>query len=195
VVGDLGDGLGVADRLESPSIDQMPIVRLGLADSAAAASLLASARRGRIPIPGLELGHEWRDPTLPGQSFWLFGLTIPIPLLNQNGARVAVTGARAEQAAAAVKEARLDAAQQLAEARARLDEAAARALRARDSLIPAAQQLRGRAVLAYQLGETGLLAVLEALRTEREAESAGLEDLLAFQEAKATWYSLLGVAR
>jgi len=194
LAGDLADGLG-SEPSDVPSMERIPVVRLALADSAAAAGQLATARRARIPLPGLEVGHEWRDPTLPGQSFWLFGVTIPIPLLNQGGGRVAVSGARADQANAAIVETRLEVTQQVTEARVRLEEAAARAVRARDSLIPAARRLRARALLAYQLGETGLLAVLEALRSEREAESAGLEDLLVFQEARATWYALLGIAR
>jgi outer membrane protein TolC len=40
---------------------------------------------------------------------------------------------------------------------------------------------------AYQAGETGILPVLDALRSEREAVLAAVQDLLAFQTSLADW--------
>ncbi len=52
--------------------------------------------------------------------------------------------------------------------------------------------LRARAVRAYQAGETGILPVLDALRSEREVALAAIQDELAYQGALADWYALLG---
>lgn len=195
--GDLGAGLEQAARgrvapLPPPPPADLPIVAIARADSAGAAFRARSVRRGRIPVPGLEFGANWADPALPGRTLWLFGLSLPLPLWHQSGAEVAAAAARSAQATALLGEARLDAERLLATTELQLRQAAARALVARDSLIPASQRLRAQAVLAYQLGETGVLPVLDALRAEREIESAALEDLLGFQEALAAWYALVG---
>jgi len=50
-------------------------------------------------------------------------------------------------------------------------------------------------VRAYQAGETGILPVLEALRSERDAALAGVQDLLAYQSALADWEALIGYSR
>jgi hypothetical protein len=75
-----------------------------------------------------------------------------------------------------------------------LEETARRARAARDSLLPAAVVLRARALRAYQAGETGILPVLDALRSEREVTLSALQDELAFQEALADWHALTGYA-
>jgi len=91
-----------------------------------------------------------------------------------------------------VSETRLESARALREARVRLVESSGRARFARDSLLPQAALLRGRAVRAYQAGETGILPVLDALRSEREVVLGAVQDQLAYQEALADWYALLG---
>ena len=65
----------------------------------------------------------------------------------------------------------------------------------RDSIVPGAAVLRARALRAYQAGETGIFPVLDALRGERDASLAALQDELAFQEALADWYALAGIRR
>jgi outer membrane protein TolC len=77
-------------------------------------------------------------------------------------------------------------------ARIHLEETAARARFARDTILPGAGVLRERAVRAYGAGETGILPVLDALRGERDASLAALQDQLAFQEALADWFALTG---
>jgi outer membrane protein TolC len=93
------------------------------------------------------------------------------------------------------REARLDAERQVRLARIHLEETAARARFARDTILPGAGVLRERAVRAYGAGETGILPVLDALRGERDASLAALQDQLAFQEALADWFALTGRER
>jgi cobalt-zinc-cadmium efflux system outer membrane protein len=138
------------------------------------------------------MGAEWDDPTDPGHSFAVLGLAIPVPLWNRGGAQVTAARARADQAAAQVVEARLEARRLIEGARIRLDGTAARAQFARDSLLPAAAALRTRALAAYRAGETGLVPVLDALRREREVQLTGIDALLAFQDAAAALDELLG---
>lgn len=191
--GALDAGLA-ADSTPMLDPDSIPAVRSAVADSLAAALGLVSARRGRVPIPSLTAGAEWGDPDQPGKTLSVIGLALPLPLWNAGGAEVALARARAELSAAETRETRFEAARAIAEARIRLMESARRARFARDSLIPAARELRARAVAAYRAGETGVLPVLDALRSERDVVLLSVQDLQAFQEALARWRALFGRA-
>ena len=181
------------DELPDSAIDRaaLPALRAASADSAAAAAQARSAARARAPFPTLQSGAEWGDESQPG-ALAVVGITIPFPLWNLGSGAVGAARARAARAAAQVREARLDAERQVRLARIHLEETAARARFARDTLLPGAAALRDRAVRAYRAGETGILPVLDALRGERDASLAALEDQLAFQEALADWYALTG---
>lgn len=180
-------------RTDSLISDSLPVVRAAVADSAATAALARSAAASRIPLPTIQGGAEWGDPTQPG-TLGVLGLALPLPLWQSGGGPVAEARARARRAAALAGETRLEAARALSELRARLTETGQRARFARDSMLPGAAVLRARAVHAYQAGETGILPVLDALRSEREVGLAAIQDELAFQEALADWSALLGRA-
>jgi cobalt-zinc-cadmium efflux system outer membrane protein len=192
LAGSLDDGL--AETAGADAGHEIPMVLVAKADSSQWASSLQSVRQARIPIPSLQLGIEWNDSTEPGQTFGVFGVFIPLPIWNQGGAQVAEAEARANASAAAVIEARLAARQRLEEARVRLSGTAARAIAARDSLVPAAARLRTRALAAYRAGETGLVPVLEAVRRERDVQLAEVDALVSFQDAVAGLHELRGEA-
>ncbi|HET6798272.1 MAG TPA: TolC family protein [Gemmatimonadales bacterium] len=182
--------------IETVPLERVPAVRAAIADSSSAAALVRSARIGAIPLPTLQSGVEWEDPTEPNAgALALFGVSIPLPLWNHGAGSAAEAEARAGEAAARVREARLTTAQQVEATRIHLVESGVRARFARDSLLPAARALRQRALHAYQAGETGILPVLDALRSEREAALAGVQDLLAFQTALADWRTLTAYSR
>ena len=192
VVGALDAGLD--HLIRNPTrIDGLPLVRMAIADSGATAALARSADLARIPLPTLQTGAEWEDPTEPNSgALAVIGVAVPIPLWDRSGGTVAQARARAAGATAQLREVRLDAARRLAGARIQLEESGIRARFARDTLLPAARALRGRALRAYQAGETGLLPVLDALRGEHDAALAGVQDLLDFQTAVAEWEALAG---
>ena len=181
--------------LRAIAIDRVPSVRTALADSASSRALARSASMGRIPLPTLQSGAEWEEPAEPNRTLAVIGLSLPFPLWQHGSGAAAEARARALAAALAVREARLDAARRVETARIRLEESGIRARFARDTLLPAARAVRSRALRAYQAGETGILALLDALRVEREVALAGVQDLLAYQTALADWESLYGTAR
>lgn len=191
LAGGLADGL---DRLSRavPSVEEFPSVRAAFADSEAAAAELRSTNWGRVPMPTLELGRQWDDPSAPGATLWTFGASLPIPLFTQGGGAALSARSRSRIASADLLEARLAARQSLAEAAVQLEEAGLRARLANDSLLPAASTLRRRGTRAYALGQTGVLPLLEVLRTEREIVASAMTDLLAYQEALAAWNALTG---
>lgn len=189
--GRLDHGLDLSGGFELPP-DSMPLLVSAVADSAALDLEFHSARRGRIPVPSIMGGAEWGDPDLPNRTLSVIGFALPLPLWGSGGAAVASARARAERGAALAREARSEATRALTEARVRLAETALRARFARDSLVPAARELRERALAAYRAGETPILAVLDAFRSEREVVQAEVEDLTAFQAALAAWRALFG---
>jgi outer membrane protein TolC len=172
--------------------DSMPQVVSAVADSASFALEWQATRRGRWPIPSVIAGAEWDDPDGERKALSVFGFAVPLPLWNTGGAEAALARARAERAAALAREARLESIRARTEALARLEESALRARFARDSLVPAARALREQALNAYRAGETDILAVLDALRGEREIVRSELTSLRAFQGALASWLALFG---
>jgi len=182
--------------VRSVAVERVPAVRAAVADSGAAAARARSAAIGAIPLPTLQSGAEWEDPTEPNAgALAVFSLALPLPLWHHGAGATAEARARSSEAAARVREARLVAAQRIAAARIHLEESGLRARFARDTLLPASRSLRDRALHAYQAGETGILPVLDALRTERDAALAGVQDLVAYQTALADWEALLGDGR
>jgi cobalt-zinc-cadmium efflux system outer membrane protein len=145
-----------------------------------------------VPLPSVQLGADWDDPSNKDSFLALFGVTFPLPLWQHGGGAKQLADAEAAQAGAGAAEARLETARAMAEAAARLSETRSRALIARDSLLPVAHRIRVRATSAYRLGETGLIALLEALRAERDVTAEAVDELLAFQEARAAWNQVLG---
>jgi cobalt-zinc-cadmium efflux system outer membrane protein len=181
------------DRLPDTTVAlaRVPALRSAVADSAAAAAQLRSAQRARLPFPSLQTGAEWGDASQPG-ALAVIGFAIPFPLWQRGGSTVAEARARSERLSALTREARLDVVRQVRQAHIHLEESARRARAARDTLLPAAATIRARALRAYQAGETGILPVLDALRSERDVTLSALQDELAFQEALADWYALTG---
>jgi cobalt-zinc-cadmium efflux system outer membrane protein len=169
----------------------IPTVRAAVADSQAAAALARSAARARVPLPTVQSGAEWGDSAQPG-TLAVVGVAIPLPLWQRGQGPVEEARARAAQAAALAREARLDALRDAREAHIRLEETVARARVARDLLIPSAGVLRARALRGYQAGESGIVPVLDAFRSERDVVLGAVQDELAYQEALADWYALTG---
>ena len=189
-IGALDEGVdGLPDL--TVNAGSLPAVRSAEADSAAAAALARSAARARVPLPAVTAGADWDDPTNPG-TLSVLGFALPLPLWSWNGGPAGEARARGAEAAALAREARLDAAQAVESARIRLEESAVRARFARDTVLPGAAALRQRAVRAYEAGETDILPAIDALRSEREASLAAVQDQLAFQEALAEWLALTG---
>jgi cobalt-zinc-cadmium efflux system outer membrane protein len=186
--GALDAGLGQSDSPTAP-IDALPFVRGAIADSSAAAARLKAARIARIPIPGVVAGREWGSGS---SNNLILGLAIPIPIFSLGGEAVHQARGAAAELSALAAESRLTARSQLEAARARTESSDRRARFARDSLLPEAVRVRAGAVRLYEEGRTSVLPVLDALRAEREVARVTVAELLAFQEARADLYAVLG---
>ena len=172
----------------------LPTVRTAAADSAAAAAQARSAARGAGAAADAPVGRRMGRRVAAGHAR-RHRHRGAVPALESSAAArrakrgPAPTGPRRSRARPGSTPCGRP-----RQARIHLEETAARARFARDSLLPGAAVLRGRALRAYQAGETGILPVLDALRSERDASLAAVQDQLAFQEALADWYALTGYA-
>jgi len=184
---------GLAGRHDEAhqSVAQLPEVQRARAVALSASLSERSLRWARLPIPSLLVQRDWsRTPGIPSST--RLGLAVALPLFSQGNEALDAAAARARAADAQAREVSLEVARAVAESRARVEESAHRARLATDSLVPAATALRAGAVRLYDAGRTSVLQVLEALRAERDAQLAAIDELLAFQEARADLAALAG---
>lgn len=182
---------GIADSTLPPVLlDDLPAVIAARAGSDAAAARFRAARRSRIPLPSVQAGAEWNNPGTG--STVVLGISLPFPLWQSGGAEAALAGALADEARAVLRETEDEAQRLLAETTTRVRETGRRALVARDSILPLAERQRQLALLAFQAGETDVIPVLEALRAERAVARALVDELMAYQAARADWIALRG---
>ncbi len=188
---DLNSGATLLNAESVGNADQLPIMRSALATVAGADAGLNAAGLARIPMPGLVAGREWGELD-PDRRSVILGLSLPVPLWTQGGPAVAEARANLARTSALADAARLTVNARIASARAHLDESTSRARIARDSIVPMATRLRQSAVRLFDSGRTGVLSVFDAFRQEREAIQGALEDMRAFQEARANGLAILG---
>ncbi|MBI5585276.1 MAG: TolC family protein [Deltaproteobacteria bacterium] len=131
---------------------------------AASGSSLAAARKMWIPPIDLEAGYKKRTGGFEG---WVAGISIPLPLFDRNQAGVSRAQAELEQSKVSLEALQKSVRQevpllveQITSQQARIEDLN----RQRET----ARELTKIAGLAYEEGETGLLELLEAVRTEKE---------------------------
>jgi cobalt-zinc-cadmium efflux system outer membrane protein len=152
-------------------------------DAQAADAALALERRRVVSGASLAVGFETRDPGgTEGRTLPTIGITVPVPLFNQNRAAVQAATALRDRAQATLALARIALAADLATARRTLAVAEARAARS-GRLLPDAQRVEQLSLLAYREGATTLPSVLEAQRTARETVLRNIEDVAAARNA------------
>jgi len=172
------------DSLPSPPAEPLAV-------SAAAASLKASQRavtlahRNAFPAPSLEAGFDQNDPGGQRGLLATFGISLTLPLFNQNGGDVAQARAARDRAQASLDLTKREAA--AAQANAYREHRAALVRLARDQrLLASADRVAAMSLQAYAEGAVALPNVLEAERNAREALGRYIDDVAAANNAVAT---------
>ncbi|HEX2779238.1 MAG TPA: TolC family protein, partial [Gemmatimonadaceae bacterium] len=147
---------------------------------------LAAERRSAWSALSVVAGFETHDPegTEPG-ILPLFGVVLPLPLLDRNRGAVALAAAERERASAELALVRLESRAGIAAARRERDVALARLARER-SLVVSANRVAAMSLTAYREGASTLPNVLEAQRTAREIVAQQVDDLARAWIATAT---------
>jgi len=142
---------------------------------------IARERRSVFGITSFQVGVEWGDPTIDppdNEKLWLLGVSIPIPLFNQNQGAIAQATAERDRARAELANLRLETRQRIVESYRELASLRARVARDQD-LVVRAERVAAKSLTAYREGASALPAVLEARRTAREVLGQYIDDLTA----------------
>ena len=172
-----------ADSLPSASAEPLVV-------SAAAASVRASERAltlahlSAFQAPTLEAGFDQSDPGGQRGLLATFGLSITLPLFNQNGGDIAQARAGRDRALATLNLTRREAAAELAGAY-REQRAAMTRLQRDQRLLASADRVAAMSLRAYAEGAFALPNVLEAQRNAREALGRYIDDMAAANNAVA----------
>jgi cobalt-zinc-cadmium efflux system outer membrane protein len=175
------------------SPDEHPALVLARRELAAAEAAVTVAKREAIPVPVVSAGGAFTTRNYASAAY--VGVEIPVPLFDRNQGRVAA--ARAE---ARVTEARRDATRVAIEAERRR---ATRLLAMRREALEAFEhgvyasvpELRQMAQEAYRGGASGVLELVDALRTQRELELDHVDYLEALKLAEVDVLVASGEAR
>jgi len=176
-------------RLESaPALRR---ARAGIAHRAAQARV---ERARRVPDVTLIVGtqRESTQERVDGGRRAVLGLSVPLPLFNRNEGAMLESLRRVDQAReeAAAEQVRLRS--ELAQAHARLLAAHEEAQLIENEVAPGAEQAWQAARRGYELGKFGLLEVLDAQRTLRQARHQYLKAVAEAYRAMADIERLVG---
>ena len=183
-----------SDSLVPPRADNVGIAAgdMTLPVASANASVESAALAAKLQhrsvfgMPGIIVGFEAGDPTgaEPG-ILPTFGLSLPLPLFNQNRGPIAEAEAARQRASAELDMARIESRTQIAQAQ--RAETAALARVARDSLLMAsADRVADMSLTAYREGALPLASVLEAQRSARDILAQYVDDVATASIAAAT---------
>jgi outer membrane protein, heavy metal efflux system len=150
---------------------------------------LAGALRTPDVIPSAALTHDAAPEFDYG---WRAGVALAVPIFTTHRAGVQVEQSTLEQlgaqrqAALARIDALVSSAAVLAQTRRQLY------LRYRDEIVPLAQQVEQVAQDSYQLGQTGIVALLQALQSSRDVRLRSLDAASQFQDSLADLERAIG---
>ncbi len=146
-------------------------------------SLLELERAATIPDPNFSLGvRDFRDS---GDKALVFGVSLPIPVLNQNQGNVAKARAELTQTESDARQFELDLEQQLIENWQQWNSAYLEATRLDEKLLPSAEKAFRLARNGYSKGKFPYLEVLDAQRTLFDARSQYHGSLKRYHTARA----------
>jgi outer membrane protein, heavy metal efflux system len=178
------------------SIGGTPSIAAAEANLMASELAISRERRGVFGITSFQVGVEWGDPTTDppdSERLYLFGVTIPLPFLNQNQGAIAQATAERDRARAELASLRLETRQRIVESYRELASLRARVARDQD-LVVRAERVAAKSMTAYREGASALPAVLEARRTAREVLGQYIDDLTALIILQSELRVLTGTA-
>ncbi|MDH4064432.1 MAG: TolC family protein [Acidobacteriota bacterium] len=204
----LGAPLAATWSLSTP-IDDGPVVTtdavLALATSAstelAVLDRQVDAQRARVTLAGAQRVPDLiptatltRDSPPDFDYGWRAALTVTLPVFASHRAGVLVEQAALDQLLAERDAARLRIAGQVTGAAVTVAAERQRYLRYRDEVVPDALQVEQVAQDAYDLGQTGIVALLQALQSTRDVRLRALDSVAEYQNALADLERAIGVS-
>lgn len=173
-------------------LDQIPDMQRLSFMQAEKESLLDLEKAQVIPDPTFSLGvRDFRDS---GDQAFVLGVSLPIPVLNQNSGNVAKAHAEVTQIESDARQAELMLGQQLTENWQEWNTAYGEATRMQAKLLPAAEKAFKLARAGYEKGKFPYLEVLDAQRTLFNARAQYHDSLIRYHTARANVERLTSTA-
>jgi outer membrane protein, heavy metal efflux system len=144
--------------------------------------LLAQAQRVPDLTPTATLTHDAEPEFTYG---WRVGLAVTVPVLTSHKAGVLVEQATLDQLMAERQAARMRIDGDVTAAAATAEAQRLAYVRYRDLILPKADEVERLAQDSYQLGQTGIAALLQALQASRDIRLRSLDAIAQFQGALA----------
>ena len=180
---DAGEGLGVSAALELAHTGSTELAALDRRiDEQRAKVALAEALRVPDVISTATLTHDAQPEFTYG---WRAGVAVAIPMFTTHKAGVAVEEATLAQLVAERQATLLRIDGEVTAAAAGAEAQRTAYLRYRDVILPQAREVEQLAQDSYELGQTGIAALLQALQTARDVRLRSLEAASQFQTAVA----------
>jgi len=151
--------------------------------------MLAEALRVPDLIPAATLTHDSPPEFVYG---WRAGVGVTLPIFTSHKAGVLVEQTTLDQLMASRQAALLRIAGEVTAAGVAAEAQRQTYLRYRDLILPQAQQVEQLAQDSYQLGQTGLAALLQALQASRDVRLRSLDTMAQFQAALADLERAIG---
>jgi len=146
-------------------------------------SLLDLEQAQAIPDPNFSFGlRDFRDS---GEQAFIFGVSLPIPVLNQNSGNVAKARAEVTQAESDGRQAELMLEQELTENWQEWNAAFSESKQMQSTVLPAAEKAFRLARSGYEKGKFPYLEVLDAQRTLFNARAQYHNSLKRYHTARA----------
>lgn len=128
----------------------------------------------------------------PDDTVFVVGVTIPLPLFDNNRGNIRAAGERLRKARQLARQSSLEARAGLINAYQSLLSAYEQAVNLRDIIIPASQQAFNAAQEGYSYGKFGYLDLLDAQRTFFQARQQYIDMLVLYHQTHTTLQRLTG---
>jgi cobalt-zinc-cadmium efflux system outer membrane protein len=128
----------------------------------------------------------------PGDSAFVVGVTIPLPIFDRNQGNIGAAHARLNKARQLARERDVSVRSGLVEAYKSMLSAYWQAVNLRDKMIPASQQAFDAASEGYRQGKFGYLELLDAQRTLFQARQQYIDMLALYHQGHADTERLIG---
>jgi cobalt-zinc-cadmium efflux system outer membrane protein len=186
---------------DSPALDTDAAVARALSGStelalldrriAAQTAKVALARAQQVPNPTIQ-GALTHDALPEFEWGWRAALSVTLPIFTNHRPEVEVEQATLAQLKAEREAAAAQVAGEVTAAAAQASAARQQALHFRDDILPRALEVEGLAEESYRAGETGLVALLQALQASRDLRLRAVQAGLDYQVALADLEQALG---
>ncbi|MFI5386738.1 MAG: TolC family protein, partial [Fimbriimonadales bacterium] len=180
--------LPAIDELNKQALRNRPLLRSAAEQSKAATFAVRQAEAARLP----DLSIDYQRSTTQRIDTFLFAISLPILDFGSLNESIRSSKEARKQVEAQHAQTQLQVLQQVAQARSDLENALQAAASYKKEILDPSVTLLGMARLGYQQGATGILPVIDAESTIRNARVGYINAVLAIYKAQDELFAAVG---